>query len=97
MGEEVVIHECSHIGVAGTTAVHVKRSEDGSFVARCGVAIMGSTNMDEEGFKACNYNPFHGKFQDNYAEGMGKTEAEALDALKADMHQMADSLWADFQ
>lgn len=55
---------------------------------------MGSTNMDEEGFKACDYNPFHDKFYDNYAEGAGATEAEALDALKADMHQTADSLWA---
>ena len=93
-GNEMVIHECSHIGVAGTTSVHVKRGEDGSFVARCGIAIMGSTNMDEEGFKACNYNPFHDKFYDNYAEGTGTTEIEALEALKADMRQIADSLWA---
>lgn len=94
MSEKITVFQCSHIGVAGTTPVYVKRSEDGGFIARCGIAIMGSTNMDEEGFKACDYNPFHDKFYDNFAEGSGATEAEALDALKADMHQTADSLWA---
>ena len=31
MSEEIVIYECSHIGVAGTTPVHVKRMEDGTY------------------------------------------------------------------
>jgi len=94
MKTDVVIYKCSHVGVAGTTDVHVRLTIDGKFIARCGIAIMGSTNMDEEGFKACGYDPFHEKFYDNYAEGTGATETEALDALKADMHQTADSLWA---
>lgn len=92
--EQIVIHQCSHIGVAGTTPVHVKSLDDGTFEARCGIAIMGSTNMDEAGFKACDYNPFHPAFQDNWAAGNGATEAEALDALKKDMCATADSLWA---
>ena len=94
MSEETVIFQCSHIGVAGTTPVHVKRLNDGTFKARCGIAIMGSTNMDEAEFEACGHNPFHDEFHDNYAEGCGATEDEALAALKADMHQTADSLWA---
>lgn len=93
MDEEVVIYKCSHVGVAGTTDVHVRLTIDGKFIARCGIAIMGSTNMDEEGFKACNYDPFHDKFHDNYAQGMGETQAEAIEALKSDMHQTADSIW----
>lgn len=94
MSEETVVFKCSHIGVAGTTPVHVKRLNDGTFKARCGIAIMGSTNMDEAKFEACGHNPFHPEFHDNWAEGAGATEEEALAALKADMHQTADSLWA---
>lgn len=94
MKEEIVVHKCSHIGVAGTTPVHVKRMEDGTYVARVGIAIMGSTNMDDAGFEACGYNPFHHEFYDNFAEGRGATESDALEELKADMHQTADSLWA---
>ena len=94
MSEEMtVIHQCSHIGVAGTTPVHVKRMDDGTFKARCGIAIMGATNMDEAGFEACGHNPFHPEFYDNWAEGDGATEEEALAALKADMRQTADGLW----
>ena len=94
MSEEVVIiHQCSHVGVSGTTSVHVKRLDDGTFKARCGIAIMGSTNMDEAEFEACEHNPFHPEFHDNWAEGTGATEEEALAALKADMHQTANSLW----
>lgn len=94
MTNETVIHKCRHVGVAGTTDVHVKRSEDGKFIARCGIAIMGATNMDEDEFKACNYDPFHEKFHDNFAEGVGATEAEAIENLTADMHHTADSIWA---
>jgi hypothetical protein len=54
---------------------------------------MGATNMDEEGFKACNYDPFHERFYDNYAAGDGATEEEAIAAMKADMRSLANSLW----
>lgn len=92
--EKTVIYQCSHIGVAGTTPVHVKRMADGAFKARVGIAIMGATNMDEAEFEACGHNPFNAKFHDNWAEGDGATEEEAIAALKADMRQTADSLWA---
>lgn len=92
MSEEIISYHCSHVGVAGTTDVKVKQA-DGKFEARCGVAIMGSTQMDEDGFKACNYDPFHPKFYDNYAVGIGATEAEALEALKADMQSLSNLLF----
>lgn len=94
MSGHVTIFACSHIGVSGTTQVHVKRLDDGTFQARCGIAIMGSTNMNEAEFKACDYNPFSDDFRDNFAEGNGDTEDAALAALKADMRETANSLWA---
>ena len=93
MSQETKVFQCSHIGVAGTTPVHVKQVEDGSFVARVGIAIMGSTNMNEDEFCACDFNPFHEKFYDNFAQGEGATEEAALAALKDDMRQTANSLW----
>ena len=93
MNDETVIYQCSHIGVAGTTPIHVKKNENG-YVARCGISIMGATNMDEAGFKACGYNPFHDKFYDNFLEGKGENKEEALANLKISMKATADSLWA---
>ena len=94
MSEEVVIiHQCSHIGVASTTPVHVKRLEDGTFKARCGIAIMSIINVNDAEFEACGYNPFHPEFQANLAEGDGATEEEAFAALKADIRQMMNNLW----
>ncbi len=95
MPETITLHKCEHIGVAGTTDVHIKALPDGRFEARCGVAFMGATNMDEAGFKACNSDPFHDLFHDNYASGKGATEDEALDAMKNDMKSLAASLWAN--
>ena len=95
MPETITLYRCEHIGVAGTTDVHVKALPDGRFEARCGIALMGYMNMDEAGFKACNSDPFHDLFHDNYAHGIGATEAEALDAMKNDMKSLADSLWAE--
>ena len=93
MSDEVVIYQCSNIGVSGTTPVHVKRL-GGTFTARCGISIMGAMNMNAAEFEACGYNPFSDDFRDNYAEGVGATEQEALAALKADMKHTATSLWA---
>lgn len=92
MSEETTRFKCEHIGVAGTTDVHVKKLPDGKFEARCGIAIMGSTQMDEAGFKASNYDPFHDKFYDNFACGIGATEAESLEALKTDMKSTSDCI-----
>ena len=89
----VTIHQCHHIGVAGTTPVVVQLNNDGLYEARIGIAIMGAMNMNEADFKACDYNPFHKDFQDNFASGKGATEAEALDAMKADMQSISNTLW----
>lgn len=82
---------CTSIGIAGTTKVFVKKTEDGGFEARVGIAIFGSTNRKDDGLKDAN--PFDKDFNDNYASGKGPTEQEALDALKADMEKTADGLW----
>jgi len=94
MSEEIILYKCDHIGVAGTTNVHVKKLQDGRFEARCGIALMGCMNMDEAGFEACNNNPFHELFYDNYASGVGASEAEALESMKNDMRSLSDSLFA---
>jgi len=88
----VTIHQCSHIGVAGTTAVHVKKLPDGTYEARVGIAIMGYTNMSLDALEFAN--PFDDTFQDNFAQGLGTTEEAALTDLRADMNKTADSIWA---
>ena len=94
----MIYFHCDHIGVAGTTDVAVKkRKTQGGhdiYEARCGIAMMGMTQMDEEEFKACNYDPFHPEFRDNYCEGRGPTPEKAIEALKKDMKETADSIWA---
>jgi hypothetical protein len=87
------IYVCSHIGVSGTTDVHTKKRSDGLWEARVGIALLGGTNMDEEGFARCNSNPFHDLFYDNYASGTGKDEKTAIDNMKKDMRDISDSLW----
>jgi len=91
MNGDIVIHHCSHIGVAGTTAVFVKKLPDGNFEARVGIAIMGYTNISLDELE--NASPFDASFQDNYAAGTGNTEEAALSDLKNDMRKTADSLW----
>lgn len=73
--------------------MHVKRHDDGKFEARCGFSLMGATNMSEDDFSACNYDPFHDKFFDNYAVGKGDSEEQSIAQLKADMKATVDSLW----
>lgn len=90
---EIVLFACSSMGLSGTTEIHVKKLDDGTFEARMGIALFGSTNMDDKGFEACNYDPFHDKFYDNYVRGKGKTQDEALDAMKEDQKQITESLW----
>ncbi len=88
---------CEHIGVSGTTPCHVSKTvEDGTsdvYEARIGIALIGATNMDEAGFKAALYNPFHEKFYDNYAHGFGATKEEAIENMKKDMRDLSESLF----
>lgn len=86
------IYPCDHIGVAGTTKLFVQKHDDGTYEARIGIAIMGTTNMEWDELE--NANPFDADFHDNYADGKGATEEEAIAALKRDMRETADSLWS---
>jgi hypothetical protein len=98
------VYSCDHIGVAGTTKVHVRqvqqtRPTNGGrptirdvFEARVGIAIMGATANPETDEDS---DPFSIRFRDNFARGYGTTEDEALEAMKADMRSIADTLWAE--
>jgi len=46
------------------------------------------------GSKPATMDPFHEKFHDNYAVGLGGTEESAINALKADMQATADIIWS---
>lgn len=90
---EIRCYICPTPGLSGTTPVTIKKSPEG-FEARMGFALFGSTNMDEDGFRAAQYNPFHDLFHDNFASGKGTTEQEAIDALKKEIADIHESLWA---
>lgn len=85
------------VGISGTTKVYVRKhpfkDTPRMFEARVGFALMGSTNMTEAEFKACGYNPFHSKFNDNYAIGWGATEDEAIADLRRELSEMSNHLF----
>jgi hypothetical protein len=87
----IVAFHCTSIGVAGTTRVFVKEIGPMKFEARVGIAIMGSTNRNDDGLALAN--PFDEDFHDNYAKGEGATRELALEALKLDMKKIADDIW----
>lgn len=90
MSDEFTAFLCTSIGVAGTTRVFVRKVAD-HYVARVGIAIMGSTNRKDEDLKDAD--PFDEHFNDNYAEGTGNTEAEAIEDLKRDIRETSETLW----
>lgn len=92
MSDEISYFICHTPGLSGTTPVTIKKSPEG-FEARMGFALFGSTNMDENGFRAAQYNPFHDLFHDNYATGKGTTQEEAIEMLKKEIHNIHESLW----
>lgn len=83
----MIIHQCSSMGVSGTTDVHVRETAEG-YEARVGIALLGMVNNP-----GGPDNPFHPEFNDNYASGVGATEEEAINAMKRDMQSISDSLW----
>lgn len=85
------VFSCEHIGVAGTTDIFVRTNEEGKYVARVGIAILGGTNFEA----SIGANPFDKYFHDNYSEGVGTTVDEALAALKEEMHKLSHSLFAE--
>ncbi len=86
----------SCMGVATTTETHVMRLPDGQIEARVGFAVMGLPQMSEADFEKCGHNPFHPDFYDNYASAKAPTIDEALKALAADLKNISDGLFADF-
>jgi hypothetical protein len=87
---EFTVFNCSTIGVGGTTKVFVRKVGE-SYVARVGIAILGSTNMKSADL--VNANPFDESFKDNFAEGVGLTQEAALEDMKRDMGDIAESIW----
>jgi len=88
------ITHSSHMGISLTTDVHTKfHSDTNMYEAKCGVAFLGSPMMTEKQLKAIHHNPFHDKFQDNFAGGFGSTQDEAISNLKDDLTEMSESLW----
>lgn len=85
--------KCENIGVSATTDVVIKKHSDSHYEARCGISLIGITNMTDDEFQRCNKNPFHTDFYDNYASGTGETENKAIDAMKVNLKSIADSFW----
>lgn len=94
MKEVIAIYKCSNIGVSGTTDIFVKKHDEDSYEARCGIALFGATNMTDLQLDECGRNPFHENFNDNCSIGVGETEELAIKAMKQNMKEIADSLWA---
>jgi hypothetical protein len=92
------VYTCQHVGVAGTTKVHVRHVQVGKpargvidvFEARVGIAILGQCNPETTE----DSDPFSRRFRDNFARGLGTTPEMAIEALRADMQDTAASLWA---
>jgi hypothetical protein len=61
--------------------------------ARVGFAVMGSTNMYPEEFDACDHDPFHDKFEDNYVEAFGDTDEECVEELKNELNSFSGGLF----
>lgn len=88
---------CHSPGLAGTTPLTIQRTAGlgwERFEARMGVAIFGYSNLDDEGFERAQYNPFHEEFHDNFVQGDGRTQDEAIEALQEDHRQMHEGLFA---
>jgi hypothetical protein len=94
-GKRMTAFVTDSVGISGTTKVFIVKHPDKRFEARMGFSVMGTTNMNEDDFKACDYNPFHSKFWDNYAIGWGDTEEEAIEVLKKEIREMANDLFAE--
>jgi len=82
--------------VSTTTETHVMRLPDGQIEARVGFAVMGPPNMPHQEFVKCGFNPFHPDFHDNYASATEATVEDALKKLSADLKNISDGLFADF-
>ena len=78
---------CKSIGVSATTEIWVIE-RDGKFHARTGVAIFGSDNGPQ-----ITPNPHNKDFHDNYCEGVGDTQDEAIKEMYKAMENISRTLW----
>jgi len=87
----MTVHTDSNIGVSGAK-IHWMRSKDGELHwCRMAIAIMGSFNNSDEYIEKTS--PFDPQFNDNYVQGKGKTQEEALENMKKDMEGISNSLF----
>lgn len=86
------IFQCSTIGVAGLTDVHVKLHLSGVYEARMGITIMGMQNMTDKELDACDRNPFHAAFCENFAVGLGTTRDIAVQLMKEDCQRTSQMI-----
>lgn len=93
VGTPTYLKFCQNVGVSGSTPCVVRQTGE-EFEARMGIALLGDTQMSEDEFKKCDYNPFHDDFNDNFVSGKGDTEQEAIEAMKLDLKKMTDMLWS---
>tara|TARA_Y100001951_G_C11056111_1_gene138288 strand:- start:161 stop:436 length:276 start_codon:yes stop_codon:yes gene_type:complete len=89
--DTLVAVACSNMGVSGAD-VFIQEGANG-FEARQAVSIFGSYQMPESELEKIKYNPFHEDFNDNFVSGKGETREAAVETLKADAKELADSLW----
>lgn len=86
---------CSALGISGTTKVFVRETVndnyDPMFTARMGIAVFGVTQRKDPGLSEAN--PFDPDFGDNFAEGIGNTEIQALADLKQDVDDLSKTLF----
>lgn len=91
----VQVLDCaSHIGVSGSTNIFVQAVPGTKLIeARMGISFMGTTQMSLADISRIG-SPFHPDWQDNYVQGFGNTQEEAVDNLKVELSKTADLLWA---
>lgn len=88
MSEHVKCIQCQTVGISGITDIHIQKVGD-NYEARVGIAILGEC-LDED---SKDRSPFDPNFHDNYANGTGKTEEEALENLKKDIFKTQEGLF----
>jgi len=78
---------CRSIGVAPTTEIWVIE-KNAKFYARTGIAILGSCNGDQ-----ITPNPHNDDWHDNYCEGIGDTQGEAIQEMYREMSEISRGLF----
>ena len=89
--EPTNVYRYQPTGVSKTTEYFFRDLPDGKLEVRCGIALMGCTNMTKEQLKTAN--PFSEAFRDNYAAGIGTNKDTALANLDEDIYNIAATLF----